>query len=169
MRGDVTDIIAVILGVWFTIRKLDAQKRPHEEFAHVDPEAFHDWQAREVSVYQTAVWACFAKVLVNMAFLFFVATRLPWPVVRTIGATIFFAWAAIIVWTFVRVSRLRTLRRELGIVLGGFVVDPGPGRNQPENEQLESQPRRNVESPGSASTRQAGEEATETDEELTGR
>lgn len=122
MRGDVTDIIAVIFGVWFTIRKLDAQKRRTEEFPHVPPDAFRAWQDREVAVYQVAIWACFAKVLVNVLFMLFVMSHLPVPAMRLAGASIFFAWLAVMVWTFVRTSRLRRLRRDLGIVLGGFVT-----------------------------------------------
>lgn len=133
MRGDVTDIIAVIFGVWFTIRKLDAQKRQPQEFPHVAPDAFRAWQEREVAVYQMAVLACFAKVLLNVLFLLFVMPHLPVPAMRLVGASIFFAWVAVMIWTFVRTSRLRRVRQDLGIVLGGFMAAE-PGAEDEEEE-----------------------------------
>src|SRR6187402_2674320 len=122
MGVDVFDILATILGVWFTLRKLDAQGRQPEAFEHVPRAAFLDWQAREVSVYRVAVFGCFAKVAVDLAFTYLVAPGQDPNLVRAVGATIDLSWLGVLVVTFFRTRTVRTLRRNLGIVLGGGSV-----------------------------------------------
>ncbi len=119
---DVFDIVAVMLGIFFTIRKLDAQSRRPEEFAHVQPQAFLAWQRREVGVYALAVWGCFLKVFVDLGFTFFVAEHLEPGLVRLIGATIDLSWLALVLVSLVRATSTRKQRQRLGIVLGGLVV-----------------------------------------------
>jgi len=119
MGVDVFDIVAVILGVWFTLRKLDAQSRQPEAFPHVARADFLDWQEREVSVYRTVTWACFGKFALDLAFTYLVAPGQDPRLVRAVGATIDLSWLAVLVITFFRTSGVRALRRKLGIVLGG--------------------------------------------------
>lgn len=125
MGVDALDIVAIILGVLLTIRKLDAQRRTQKEFPHVRAEDFARWQRLEVSVYGTAVFACFAKVFVDWGFVYFLADGLPVRTVRAIGATIDISWILVLIATFFRTTRLAKLRRELRIVLGGFMVESG--------------------------------------------
>jgi hypothetical protein len=122
MGVDVFDIVATILGVWFTLRKLDAQGRQAEAFAHVPRAQFLDWQEREVSVYRVATWACFGKVAVDLAFTYLVAPHQDPRLVRAVGATIDLSWLGALVITVFRTQRVRALRRRLGIVLGGGSV-----------------------------------------------
>jgi len=119
MGVDVLDILATILGVWFTLRKLDAQSRKPEAFGHVAPGDFLAWQEREVGAYRTAVWACFGKVTVDLAFTYLVAPGQSAGLVRAVGASIDLTWFALLVVTFFRTHLARKQRRELGIVLGG--------------------------------------------------
>jgi|SRR5690606_34713338 len=119
MGVDVLDILATILGVWFTLRKLDAQGRQPEAFPHVAPAEFLAWREAEVSIYRVAVWACFAKVMVDLGFTFLVAPGQDPRLVRAVGATIDLSWLAVIVVTLVRSTASRARRRRLGIVLGG--------------------------------------------------
>lgn len=123
MGVDVFDIVAVILGVWFNIRKLDAQSRESKDFPGVSAQAFLDWQTGEVSAYRVGSLGCFAKFFVDLLFTHFFAATLPFSVARAVGAGIDLSWLALLVVTFVRTSAARRRRRELGIVLGGFTVE----------------------------------------------
>jgi tetratricopeptide (TPR) repeat protein len=123
MRVDVLDIVAIILGVLFTIRKLDAQKRASGEFPHVAREDFQNWQEQEVATYGTAVMACFGKVFADWGFVFFFASDLPFRTTQLIGAVIDLSWFAVMILTFLRSRSLVKLRTRLRIVLGGFVVE----------------------------------------------
>ena len=125
MAVDAFDIVAIILGVLFTIRKLDAQRRLHKEFSHVSPKDFEHWQRLETSVYQAAMMACFAKVLADWVFVYFFAGGLPVPTVRAVGATIDVSWFAVMLVTLYRTRGLAKLRAQHRIVLGGFVVESG--------------------------------------------
>ncbi len=120
-----------MVGIFFTVRKLDAQSRRHEEFAHVAPAAFADWQTRETRLYAWGAWGSFAKVVLDYAFVQFLAPKLPFAAVRAIGATIDLGWLALVIVTLVLASASRRRRQRLGIVLGGFVVqeppEDGPG------------------------------------------
>jgi len=118
MGVDVFDILAIILGIWFTLRKLDAQSRQPEAFPHVAAADFLDWREREVSVYRAAVWACFAKVALDLTFTFFIAPGQDPRLVRAVGATIDLSWVAVLLITLLRSHASRKVRRRLGIVLG---------------------------------------------------
>jgi hypothetical protein len=124
MGVDVLDILATILGVWFTLRKLDAQSRQPEAFPHVPKADFLAWREREVSIYRVAVWACFVKVMVDLGFTYLVAPGQDARLVRAVGATIDLSWLAVIVVTLVRSTASRAQRRRLGIVLGGASMMP---------------------------------------------
>lgn len=134
MGVDVFDIVALIFGILLTIRKLDAQSRRPEEFPHVPPAAFGDWQRREVAIYRLGVWACFLKVGLDPAFTFFVAPHVPFNVARIVSATIDLGWLAVLITTFVRARRMAKHRRSLGILLGGMIVNQ-PARSRRDDEE----------------------------------
>lgn len=113
------------MGVLFTIRKLDAQRRLHKEFSHVSRQDFERWQALETSVYGSAMIGCFAKVLADWSFVYFFAGGLPMQTVRAVGATIDVSWFVLMLVTLYRTRVLAKLRAELRIVLGGFIVESG--------------------------------------------
>jgi tetratricopeptide (TPR) repeat protein len=123
LRVDVLDIVAIILGVLFTIRKLDAQRRTPQEFSHVEPLAFNVWQRKEVSVYGAAMFASFGKVFADWGFLYFFAEGLPFRTTVAVGATIDISWILVMVLTVVRSRQLLKLRTLHRIILGGFVVE----------------------------------------------
>jgi tetratricopeptide (TPR) repeat protein len=125
MGVDAFDIVAIILGVLFTIRKLDAQRRNHKEFSHVEEAAFLSWRDQEVSVYGAAMFACFAKVFADWIFVYFFADGLEVRLVRAVGATIDISWLVVMLVTFFRTRSLAKRRAELRIVLGGFIVASG--------------------------------------------
>ena len=134
MGVDVFDIVALIFAILLTIRKLDAQSRRPEEFPNVPPAAFADWQRREVAIYRLGVWACFLKVGLDPAFTFFVAPHVSFGLARIVSATIDLGWLAVLIATFVRARRIAKLRRSLGILLGGMIVNQPPARDREDDE-----------------------------------
>lgn len=122
MGFDVFDIVAIILGVLFTIRKLDAQRREPEEFSHVDRALFLSWRAKETRLYAVGMIACFAKVLAKLVIVTFVSDRVSYSALRAMGATVDLSWVVLVIFTLVGGYRLALLRTRLRIVLGGFIV-----------------------------------------------
>ena len=112
------DIVAVIIGILYTVRKLDVRRHEREEFPHVPAADFERWRRLEAGAYSLGSVACFAKVLLDYGFVF-CARRVAVPpnVIRVAGAILFFAWVAVLIVVFVRASAGRKLRSELGIDL----------------------------------------------------
>ncbi len=122
MGLDVFDIVAVILGVIFTIRKLDAQRREPEEFAHVDRDEFLAWRRRETFVYSVGMMSCFGKVVAKVVVTSSQMANMAGASWRFLGAAIDIPWFLITIFVLVSGYRLALLRAKLRIVLGGFVV-----------------------------------------------
>jgi hypothetical protein len=116
------DVVAVIIGILYTIRKLDVRRREPEQFPHVPAADFERWRSLEAGAYSLGSVACFAKILLDYAFIF-VAKRaaLPANLVRIVGGGLFLAWLAILVLVWIRVNSARKLRSQLGIE---FVAPP---------------------------------------------
>ncbi len=89
----VIDIVAIIFGILFSIRKLETRRREPEQFPAVPAEIVERYKARALRVYNLGAGACFGKLILDYGFQF-VAGRLelPWSLVRVVGASIFFAW-----------------------------------------------------------------------------
>ncbi len=117
MAVDVLDVLAVIFGILFTIRKLDASRREAQDYPHVEPGAFEAWRRRESGIYSVGSLACFLKVVLDVGFLLLVAPGLAPGLVRTVGAIIDLAWLVVLTVTLVRASAVRKERRRLDIVL----------------------------------------------------
>ena len=120
MQSSPTDLfgvlLAVILGIIYTIRKLDVRRREPLEFPAVDPEQFERWKAKELFAYNLASFACFIKVLVDLSMLA-LRDSINWNVVRVVGASAFFGWVFALVASLVLGSSARKLRERLGIDL----------------------------------------------------
>jgi hypothetical protein len=112
------NIVAVIIGILHTVRKLDITRRKHEDFPHVREEDFRSWREQERLAYTVGSWACFLKVVLGSAFMWYASKGgLAWGWVRVIGGAIDVGWLAAIVWAMVVASRARKRRDELGIAL----------------------------------------------------
>ena len=122
--------VAIILGVLFTIRKLDAQRRSNKEFSHVKPEDFEDWQRQEVSTFSLAMFACFGKFFLDLSLVNYFSSYLPARAVPLLGIGIFVSWLGVMVLTFFRTRRLTMVRTQLRIILGGFIVESGSQLSQ---------------------------------------
>jgi hypothetical protein len=112
------DIMAVVLGVLYTVRKLDVRKREAEQFPHVPADEFERWRSLESGAYTLASMACFAKVLLDYGFVLYArSAQLDPRVIRAVGASLFAAWIAALIVSQVRARSARKLRDRLGIDL----------------------------------------------------
>jgi hypothetical protein len=125
---DFLDICAILLGIMYSIAKLDAQGRNSSNFPHVPEASFERWRLWTVSIYRLGAAGCFIRVLFHQGFMFWIGRH---PIVIPPGGTpgmlppaymyppmlLDMAFLAIVASTFIRANRARALRRELGIVL----------------------------------------------------
>jgi hypothetical protein len=119
---DFLDIVAILLGIMFTIAKLDAQGRKVENFPHVPPAEFERWRSWTTSIYRLGMTVCFARVVFHQAWAIYLgrqpvsAPAAPKSlVIPALAMDLLFL--GVLAATFMRSSRARKLRRELGIVL----------------------------------------------------
>jgi hypothetical protein len=119
---DFLDIIAILLGIMFTIAKLDAQGRRAENFPHVPPAEFERWRSWTTSIYRLGMTVCFARVVFHQGWAIYLsrhpvsAPAAPKSlVVPALAMDLLFL--GVLAATFIRSSRARKQRRELGIVL----------------------------------------------------
>lgn len=119
---DFLDICALLLGISFTIAKLDAQGRKAESFPRVAPADFEAWRLWTVSIYRLGLSACFLRVLFHQGWVLYMARH---PVTGpgysksqvALPMLIDVLFLGVVTSTFFRGSRARARRRELGIVL----------------------------------------------------
>jgi hypothetical protein len=119
---DFLDICAILLGISFTIAKLDAQGRKASDFPNVPPADFERWRTWTVAIYRLGSSVCFLRVLFHQGWALYLS-RHPAAGPAAPRALMYPAMAVdalflgILAATFIRGSRARALRRELGIVL----------------------------------------------------
>jgi hypothetical protein len=118
-------VVALLIGIMYTVRKLDVSRREPEHFPHVEREAFLRWKQTELSAYNVVTLACFLVIVTDLGFQFLVSrSELGWNVVRLVGAGIFLAWVAALIWGLIRASAGRRLRNELSIDLTRAPPEP---------------------------------------------
>ncbi len=119
---DFLDIVAILLGISFTVAKLDTQSRRATNFPHVAAADFGRWQDWTVSIYRWGSSVCFLRVLFHQGWSLYLS-RHPINAPAAPRALVYPALAmdalflGVLAATFIRSSRARALRRELGIVL----------------------------------------------------
>ena len=135
---DFLEICAILLGISFTIAKLDAQGRSASNFPHVAPAHFERWRTWAVSIYRLGSNLCFLRFLFHQGWSFYRARH---PVqgpaapvwLRLAAMDMDLVWLGVVATTFVRGGRARALRRELGIVLAPLTPAQAAALT-PENE-----------------------------------
>lgn len=135
---DFLDICAILLGILFTIAKLDAQGRAAESFPGVPAAEFERWRTWTVSIYRLGSTMCFVRVLFHQGWALYLAkhpvTTPGAPKSLVVPAIIVDAlFVVIIAATFIRGGRARELRRQLGIVLSPLSPKQAAAM-APENE-----------------------------------
>ena len=110
------DLIALVLGILFTIRQMDVTQRQAANYPGVREADFTRWWGRARGAYRLGSTVCFGKILLDIA-MAYVMRRVPMPspVRIGIGLTLDLAWVALVVVAVLRSQRAHALARELGI------------------------------------------------------
>jgi hypothetical protein len=110
------DLIALILGILFTLRHMNVSQRQPEELPNVRADDFLRWKAAAAGAYRLGSSACFGKVLLDLVFAYVMRTYALTTAIRwSIGLTLDLGWIALVVLCAWRVRRAHALARELGI------------------------------------------------------
>ena len=118
MQIDQFDVIAVIVGVMFTIRKLDTQSRKPEQHPTVAPDDFLTWQRQAASAYAPGAYASFFRVVFHVFFYRYQSSHpLGVHTYQRIALLVDVIWIVSVISTLYRAHRSRELQRKLGIVL----------------------------------------------------
>lgn len=110
------DLIALILGILFTLRQMDVTQRQAKNFPDVREADFTRWWQRARGAYRLGSSACFAKILLDIAAAY-VMQRVPMPAALRIGIglSLDLGWVALVVVAFLGSRRAHALARDLGI------------------------------------------------------
>ena len=115
---DQYDIIAVIVGVMFTLRKLDTQSRNETQYPHVPAEDFLRWQRRSAAAYAPGAYASFFRVLFHFAFIRYTANHpLPPMTFARVALLVDALWLVCVIYTLINAHFAREMRKKLGISL----------------------------------------------------
>ena len=115
---DQYDIIAVIVGVMFTMRKLDTQSRNPTQSPNVDPEDFLRWQRRSAAAYAPGAYASFFRVLFHFGFMrYAVHHPLPPMTFARVALLVDALWLGCTIYTLINAHFAREMRKKLGISL----------------------------------------------------
>lgn len=119
---DFLDVCAIVLGILFMIAKLDAQGRKAGDFPHVAPADFERWRTWTTSIFRLGSSVCFLRVVFHQGWALYLGRQaLEGPAapraLQYPALAMDLVFLGVVATTFVRASRARALRRELGIVL----------------------------------------------------
>ncbi len=115
---DQYDIIAVILGVMFTLRKLDTQSRNAAQQPGVDPEDFRRWQRQTAGAYAPGAYASFLRVVFHFLYIRYTAHHPISPMAfARVALLVDLVWLVSVISTLIRAHYAREMRKRLGIVL----------------------------------------------------
>lgn len=121
---DPFDIIAILLGIFLALRKSDVRAEDPARYPQVAIADFDRWRARAIGAYSLGIRACFAKVMADYAFLFYLQHYpLALWLQRAIGVSITLIWVVLLVSCWLASRRARRLADELRI---GQVRDAAP-------------------------------------------
>lgn len=110
------DLVALILGILFTLRQMDVANRQADRYPGVPVADFESWKRSATVAYRWGSSACFAKVLLDIGFSQLMGrVALPTAARWGIGLTLDIGWVVLVVYSYVRVMRARRYAREIGV------------------------------------------------------
>jgi hypothetical protein len=116
---DLTDILALVVVVLASLRRLDVKVAQHVDHPRVPGPAFDAWRQAALGAYSLAIHASLLKVILNNLW-FYVGRRfVPHPLLAAGGATLFIAWVVALTIAWRRATTARLRQAELGIVMRG--------------------------------------------------
>jgi hypothetical protein len=111
------DLLALILGILFSLRQMDVSMRQKDRYPDVSEADFTRWRDQARRNYRLGAAACFGKILFDIVFAFLLThgLRIPFAVQATLGLSVVVLWmvgVGLAVW---RTQKSHALARELGI------------------------------------------------------
>ncbi len=116
---DIVNLIALVLALVYTMRKMDVQRREPEMYPQVAEADFQRWKTTALKAYNVSSVACVVKLALDLAFWHFYASK-PFArpvVVFAVGGSIFLAWVVALLVGALLAGSSRKIRIELGIDL----------------------------------------------------
>lgn len=117
MLLQIDDILAALLMLLASLRRLEAKSAPPEQNAHVPEAVFASWKRAAVGAYSLAAGAAAAKIVLNVAWRFLAAGRVPSAIYQAGGVAFFAAWAIATVVAWRRATDARSQRFQHSIQL----------------------------------------------------
>ena len=116
---DPFDLIALILGILFSLRQMDIAQRQKANYPAVSEPDFKRWHESARRAYRLGATACFGKILFDIVFAFLLrrGVRPPFAVQLTVGVGVTVACAVLVGIAIWRSRRAHELARQLGIEL----------------------------------------------------
>ena len=110
------DLIALVLGILFTLRQMDVTQRQAKNYPGVREADFTRWWQRARGAYRLGSSVCFGKILLDIG-MAYTMRRVPMPSSMRIGIglALDLTWVALVVFAVLRSQRAHALARELGI------------------------------------------------------
>jgi hypothetical protein len=111
------DLLALILGILFSLRQMDVSMRQKASYPTVSEADFTRWREQARRNYRLGTTACFGKILFDIVFAFLLnhGLRLPFPVQAALGLSVVVLWMALVGFAVWRTQKTHALARELGI------------------------------------------------------
>jgi hypothetical protein len=110
------DLIALVLGILFTLRQMDVTQRQAASFPQVREADFMRWWQLARGAYRLGSTACFAKILLDIAASYWMRHALPPAAARwSVGLTLDLGWVVLVGIAWMRSRRAHALARDLGI------------------------------------------------------
>ncbi len=110
------DLIALVLGILFTLRQMDVTQRQAVNFPQVREADFNRWWQLARGAYRLGSTACFAKIILDIAASYWMSHARPPAAVRwTVGLTLDLGWFALVGIAWFRSRRAHALAHDLGI------------------------------------------------------
>ncbi len=110
-------VIAAILVVFYTVRKLGAQRQRAEDYPHVAPDDFARWQRKELLSARLGSWACFLYVFIGLSseplYDYMLREGISTTGIRAIGRLAFALWGVCVGAAFLTGVSSGVLRKEL--------------------------------------------------------
>lgn len=114
---DPTDIIALVVLVIASLRRLDVKVTERAAFPAVGDDAFRTWRERAEGAYALVVRASMLKIFLNNLWFFGMRRAIAPQLLAVGGALIFIGWVVAVTVAWRRSSSARRRQAELGIVL----------------------------------------------------
>jgi hypothetical protein len=111
------DLLALILGILFSLRQMDVSLRLKEHFPSVAEADFNRWREQARRNYRLGAIACFGKIAFDIVFAFLLrrGLALPYALQVALGLSGVVLWMVCVGLAIWRTQRTHALARELGI------------------------------------------------------